>query len=176
MNSLIIYYSRSGENYINGEIKSLEKGNTELLIDLFKDKLNSDTFKVTQIKPYSNDYSICIEEARIDKKNNIKPELIDDLIDISKYELILIAYPNYWGDIPMALYGLLEKLDFTNKKIIPICTHEGSGFGTSLNTLNKILKNVVIINSFSIYGHEIHNSLNLVEQKVDKFLKENNLL
>ena len=28
--NLIIYYSRKGENYVNGRIESLQKGNTEI--------------------------------------------------------------------------------------------------------------------------------------------------
>ena len=31
--NLIIYYSRKGENYVNGRIKSLAKGNTELCVE-----------------------------------------------------------------------------------------------------------------------------------------------
>lgn len=31
--NLIIYYSRKGENYVNGSIKSLAKGNTELCVE-----------------------------------------------------------------------------------------------------------------------------------------------
>ena len=31
--SLIIYYSRRGQNYVNGEIVDLEVGNTEVIVD-----------------------------------------------------------------------------------------------------------------------------------------------
>ena len=30
MANLILYYSRKGENYVNGSIKSLQKSNTEI--------------------------------------------------------------------------------------------------------------------------------------------------
>ena len=30
-NSLVIYFSRSGENYFGGELKNIEKGNTEVV-------------------------------------------------------------------------------------------------------------------------------------------------
>jgi len=37
MSSLVIYFSRSGENYFGGELKDIEKGNTEKLsnVDAF---------------------------------------------------------------------------------------------------------------------------------------------
>ena len=31
MQSLVIYFSKAGQNYVNGEIKSLEVGNTEVV-------------------------------------------------------------------------------------------------------------------------------------------------
>ena len=31
--NLIIYYSRKGENYVNGSIKKLSKGNTEIVAE-----------------------------------------------------------------------------------------------------------------------------------------------
>ena len=31
--NLILYYSRKGENYFNGCIKSIEKGNTEIVAE-----------------------------------------------------------------------------------------------------------------------------------------------
>ena len=36
MANLIIYYSRSGENYVNGELKYLKKGNVEVIVDFIK--------------------------------------------------------------------------------------------------------------------------------------------
>lgn len=29
--TLVIYYSRTGENYVNGSVRSLSKGNTEVV-------------------------------------------------------------------------------------------------------------------------------------------------
>ena len=34
--NLIIYYSRKGENYVNGSIVDLKKGNTEICAELFR--------------------------------------------------------------------------------------------------------------------------------------------
>ncbi len=32
--TMIVYYSRTGENYWNGSIKNLEKGNTETIAEM----------------------------------------------------------------------------------------------------------------------------------------------
>ena len=33
MKNLVIYYSRKGENYVNGKIKNIDKGNTEYIAE-----------------------------------------------------------------------------------------------------------------------------------------------
>ncbi len=35
-NNLILYYSRKGENYVNGSLKNLVKGNTEIVAEFIQ--------------------------------------------------------------------------------------------------------------------------------------------
>ena len=51
--NLIIYYSRKGENYVNGIIKNLAKGNTEIVAQFIADAVGGDLFEVETVKPYS---------------------------------------------------------------------------------------------------------------------------
>jgi len=44
------------------------------------------------------------------------------LDDIEEYDTIYIGYPNYWGTMPMHVWTFLEKYDFTEKTIKPLCT------------------------------------------------------
>ena len=37
MSSIVIYFSRTGENYFGGELKNIEKGNTEVIKTLKKE-------------------------------------------------------------------------------------------------------------------------------------------
>lgn len=176
MRSLIIYYSRNGENYLNGDIVSLKVGNTEKIAKLIQKKFNSDMFKVVQKYPYSNDYSTCIAQANEDKKKGIRPALESYIDDISIYDVIFIGYPNYWSDIPMAMLGLLEKLDFKNKKILPFCTHEGSGLGNSIHTLYEACTGAEIGIPFETYGHRVYKNSENIEKRLETFYKENNLI
>ena len=44
------------------------------------------------------------------------------------------------GTMPMPVWSFLEGKDFTDKKILPFCTHEGSGLGKSESDIKKINK------------------------------------
>lgn len=61
--NLIIYYSRKGQNYVNGSIKNLSKGNTELCAEFIQKAVGGDLFEVDTVKAYSDDYTTCTEEA-----------------------------------------------------------------------------------------------------------------
>lgn len=100
--SLIIYFSRADENYFGGEMKYIEKGNTEIIAEYIRDITGADMFKVERKIPYSKDYMTCIEESKQENNTNAKPELVNYLDNIDEYEVIYIGGPVYWGILPMS--------------------------------------------------------------------------
>ena len=52
--ALIVYYSRAGENYVNGTIKPLICGNTETAAEIIKELTGADIFKLEQSEQYSD--------------------------------------------------------------------------------------------------------------------------
>lgn len=152
MKSIVIYFSRAGYNYVNGEIKSLKIGNTEVIANRIAELTNSETFKIEQIQEYSKDYSECIDEAKRDQRENARPELKNFPKNLEKYDVIYLGYPNYWGTMPMAMFTLLENIKLTNKIIKPFCSHEGSGLGRSEEDIKKLCPNCKIEKGLAIHG------------------------
>ena len=62
--NLIIYYSRKGENYWNGGIRNIAKGNTEIVAEFIQKAVGGDLFEVDTVKPYAIDYYACTDEAK----------------------------------------------------------------------------------------------------------------
>ena len=150
--NLIIYYSRKGENYFGGSIRSIAKGNTEIVAEFIQNAVGGDLFEVDTVKPYSADYTTCTEEAQQEIRSNARPELKKYLSDISAYDNIFVCGPCWWGTYPMAVFTQLEKLDFTGKKVIGLMTHEGSGLGNSERDLKKLCKGATFGRCLSING------------------------
>ena len=75
MKSIIIYFSRTGQNYVNKEIRDLKVGNTDIAAHLLQKQTGSDLFELKPVKPYSNDYRECVKEAVADMKSGARPEL-----------------------------------------------------------------------------------------------------
>ncbi len=166
--NLIIYFSRNGENYFKGELKNIEKGNTQVIAEYIKNECDADIFKVEEVNTYPYDYEECTAIARKEQKQNLRPEIKQTLTDISQYETIFIGFPNWWGTLPMPMWTQLEELDFTGKTIKPFVTHEGSGFGSSLNDLKKLCNGGKIKKGLSISGSEVYES----ETKVKLWVHE----
>ena len=169
MSSLIIYFSRVGENYFGGELKNIEKGNTEVIADFIKDYTDADVFKVEALNDYPVEYIKCTEVAQKEHDEDARPELKETLTDISKYDTIYIGFPNWWGTFPMPMWTQLESLDFTGKIVKPFVTHEGSGFGSAEKDLKKLCEGAEIRKGLSIQGSKVYEAQSAVDHWVNEY-------
>lgn len=171
MKNLIIYYSRRGQNYVNGSIKSLDKGNAELISEFIQNAVDADVFEVDTVKPYDKDYMVCIEEAKAELRAKARPELKEMLSDISEYDNIFIVGPNWWGVYPMAIYTQLEALDFSGKTVHYVVTHEGSALGGVPKTMKSACKGAKIGASLAVHGGSAPSSKAQVESWAKSAIK-----
>lgn len=156
--SLIIYFSRADENYTVGYI---DKGNTEIVAEYVKEFTGADMFKVEPLIPYSKDYSTCIKEA---KQRVGNAPIKEKLEDISKYEVIYIMTPIYWGTYAPELETAIKDLDFAGKTIRIITTHEGSGLANVQSDVKRVCKGANVLNdSLAIRGVDAKNSKSKIE-------------
>ena len=150
--NLIIYYSRKGENYVNGRIENLKKGNTEICAEYIQKAIGGHLFEIQTVTDYSKDYHTCTEEAVKEIKSNARPKLKHYLDNIDSYENIFVCGPCWCGTFPMPVFSQLERLNFTGKKVIALMTHEGSGLGNSESDLRKLCKGATFGNGIAIHG------------------------
>lgn len=163
MSAIVIYYSRAAQNYFSGEYRYIEIGNTEKVAREIARIKNADLFKIEQITPYADDYEVCIAQAKSDLQASKRPSL-KDLPDIENYDEIYLGYPNYWGTMPMAVYTLLESIDFKGKIIHPFCTHEGSGLSSTVKDIKGSAKGAKVEKGLAIKGSSADNLRSLLER------------
>ncbi|WP_296876416.1 flavodoxin [uncultured Methanobrevibacter sp.] len=168
MSSLVIYFSRSGENYFGGELKNIEKGNTEVIAEYIQEIDDADLFKVETVIDYPADYMECIDVAKKEQQVAARPKIKETLDNIDAYDTIYIGFPNWWGTLPMAMFTQLEQLDFTGKIVKPFVTHEGSGFGSALRDINKLCNGAEIKSGLSIPGANVGSAKDKVRAWIDE--------
>ena len=170
--TLITYFSRADENYFGGAMRYVKVGNTEIAVNLMKEMTGADTFKIEMKNPYSPVYMTCIDEAKKDLRAKARPELVSMPENIDEYDTIILAYPNYWGTMPMAVFTFLENYDFAGKTILPLCTNEGSGMGGSERDIKKTCPGADVKKGLPVTGSQAANS----SEALKRWLSANSLV
>lgn len=172
MKSLIIYFSHTGENYMNDGIRNIDKGNTKKVAEYIKDKLNCDILELTPQIPFSNDYDEVVNEYQNNKIDN-KIVLINDInLDLSKYDEIILGTPVWWYTICPVVVTFLKQYDLSNKKVYLYATNAG-WLGHTFNDFNKLYKNCNEDKCMNIvFSSENINEIKTSYEEIDNWLKE----
>ena len=125
-------------------------------------------FIESSLKPLKSHTFLCrdffVFDVKKDLRENARPELTNYIDSIDEYDTIVLAYPNYWGTFPMAVATFLERYDFTGKTVLPLCTNEGSGMGSSERDVKMYAKGADVKNGLAITGSQAANAKTAVEK------------
>lgn len=170
MANLIVYYSRKGQNYWNGSIVDLVKGNTERVTEFVQKAVGDELFEIETVREYSKDYMVCIEEAKEELREHARPELKRYLDSLDGYDIIFVGYPNWWGEIPNIVYTFMENHAFAGKTVIPFNTHEGSGQSHSQRDIEKTLPDAIVLKGLAVRGATAQNDADATAKAVTDWL------
>ncbi len=113
-------------------------GNTKTVAGYIKEELNADLFEIVPKQEYVDaDLNYNDRNTRATKEQdskNARPEIKND-IDVSKYDIVLLGYPIWWGDCPRIIQTFIETGKLNGKTVIPFCTSGSSGISGSESTL-----------------------------------------
>ena len=165
-NSLVVYFSHTGENYGVGFI---EEGNTAIVASMIAAKTGADAFEIVPAQAYPQGYNECCDVALEEQHAGARPAYQED-IDISAYDTVYLGYPIWWGDLPMCVYTFLESHDWAGKTIHPFCTHAGSGLSGTPSKIQSTCAGVNVGEGLAISGTTAQNSRDQAEASVDSWL------
>ncbi len=150
---------------INGKVL----GNTQYVAQLIQEQTGADIFRIVPEKPYPTNHRLLVDLAKEEQNQNARPAIAGKIENPGAYDTIFIGYPNWWGDMPMILYTFLEQYDFSGKTLIPFCTHGGSGFSRTIQTIqDKQPDATVIRNGYSLSRSRMERA----PSSVSEWLKE----
>lgn len=126
-------------------------GNTKGVAEEIQRQTGADLFEITMVNPYSSDYNTVLDQAQRDQNAQARPELATHVENMDEYDIVMIGYPNWWASIPMPVASFLEEYDFSEKTILPFCSHGGGRFGQSLTAIAKLVPNAAMGEALSIH-------------------------
>lgn len=165
--TLVAFFSRTDENYAVGYIK---KGNTHIVAEMIAAETEADMFHIETVNPYPANYNECIEVAKREKQSKARPEIKGD-VRVEDYDVIFLGYPNWWGEMPMAVYTFIEKHNWQNKIVIPFCTHEGSGLSGTERRIQSACEGATVMKGIAIRGYTAQNEQETTRKTVQTWIK-----
>ena len=102
-------------------------GNTRAVAEQIQKATGGELFEIKPAKAYPADYNACVEQAKKECADGFKPQLAGALPDLSKYDVVFVGTPNWWGTMAPPVLSLLSVGNLAGKTVIPFVTHGGGG-------------------------------------------------
>lgn len=120
-------------------------GRVRAVADMIQENVGGDLFSIHTSVVYPTDGGELIDYAAEEQDENARPELTSHIDNLDQYDTIFIGYPNWWADLPMAVYSFFDEYDFSGKTIIPFNVHNGSRFSRTIQTIEELEPNATVV-------------------------------
>lgn len=152
--------SSASIQFWNGETT----GNTGLIAHMIEDYTGADIFSIQTVVPYPDTYDATIEQGQAENNAGARPELANSIENLEDYDTIFLGFPNWWYNMPMAMYSFLDEYDLSGKTVVVFCTSGGSGFSSSVNTIREMEPGAEVVEGISIGASDASGAQQQVEQ------------
>lgn len=143
-------------------------GNTGVVADMIAQATGADLFSIRMVEQYPDTYDATIDQGQQEQSDGARPELATHLENLDSYDTIFLGFPNWWGDMPMAVYTFLDEVDLSGKTVIPFVTSGGSGFSNTISTIQQMEPQATVQEGLSIGA----SSATGAQQQVESWLSE----
>lgn len=166
--TLVIYFSRTGEQY---DVGVIEKGNTAIVAEIIAEETGADTFEILpEADTYPTTYKELTEFAKQEQNDKARPAIAGPIPDLTGYRRVFIGAPVWWGDWPMILYTFFETADLSGKQLIPFSTHAGSGLSGFDSKLAAACPDSAVLEGLAIRGVDAQKDPEGVRADVEQWL------
>ena len=143
-------------------------GNTGVVADMIAQATGADLFSIRTVEQYPDTYDATLDQGQQEQSDGARPELATHLENLGSYDTIFLGFPNWWGDMPMAVYTFLDEVDLSGKTVIPFVTSGGSGFSNTISTIQEMEPQATVQEGLSIGA----SSATGAQQQVESWLSE----
>lgn len=161
--TLLIFFSRAGENYWNGGRRTLTVGNTALLAATIAERLGCDSHEIKAADPYPDSYDATVARNLAEGVQGARPGIAGRLPDPAGYGTLILASPIWNVAPPMIMSTLLDSIDTSGKLILPVTTYAMSGLGRALATYRQLAPRATVGEGLAVRGEEAGTAGDQVE-------------
>lgn len=166
--TLLVYFSRPGENYWNGDRIDLEIGNTEVLATMIAERTGCDVYRVVESDPYSDSYDDTVARNVREQESDARPAIAGALPDVSGYGTVILASPIWNVRPPMIMSTFTEAVPLAGTTLLPVTTHAMSGLGRAPEVYGALAPDATVGVGLAVRGEEVAGA----GADVDAWLRE----
>ena len=152
---LVLYYS--------------ETGTTKAVAQELQKQLGADIEGIEAVEPYSGDFQATIQRGQREMQSGNWPALKALKSKLSKYDVIFLGYPIWFGTYANPIVTLVKSNDFDGKTVVPFCTFGSGGLNTSTDNLKKALPKANIKPGYGVRTARVASAA----KELNRFLIEN---
>ena len=142
-------------------------GNTGVVAAMIADATGADLFSIETVEKYPDTYDETVDQGQEERNVGARPELATHVENLDSYEVIFLGFPNWWGDMPMAVYSFLDEVDLSGKTIVPFVTSGGSGFSDTISTIESMESGASVQEGLSVSGSSAAGAQDQVTEWLD---------
>lgn len=155
---LVLYYSQTG--------------NTKAVAEQIASRLGADIEEFVAVNPYDPDFQATIQRCKEDQAQGVLPEINPMKADLSKYDVIFLGYPVWFGTYAPPVITWLTSVDLSGKKIVPFCTFGSGGLESSVAELRKCQPKADVLDGYGVRAAR----LEAMPKEVEQFLISNGFI
>lgn len=140
-------------------------GSTEYIARLIQDNVGGDLHSIETVEPYPTDFDDVVDQNHEEMNAGTLPELKPSELDVSSYDIVFIGYPVWATNAPQAIFSFLSQYDFSGKTVIPFCTHDGYGAGSSYGDIaDAIDGEAAVLDGLAIEATDVPEAADTVSE------------
>jgi flavodoxin len=146
-----------------------QTGNTRKIAIQIHEQVGGDIFRIETAIPYPDDMASLAKRKNQELASGNMPELKATVKNMESYDVVFLGYPIWAMTAPTPVRSFLEKHDLTGKTIVPFCTHDGHGPGSSVNSIKELLpRGTKVLDVFDITGSKADGAERLIASWLKK--------
>lgn len=169
--TLLVYFSRPGENYWEGGRRDLEVGNTKRLAQTIAERIDCDSYEIQAADPYPEAYDPTVERNQREQDADARPGIAGELPEMSGYDAVMLGSPIWNVRAPMIMSTFIENVDLAGKRVLPFVTYAVSGMSGVDQDYRDALPDADVRDGLAVRGEDVADA----DEALDSWLRENGL-
>lgn len=172
---LTVYFTRVGNSEFEEDVDAVSSaslmkdnetlvGNSQLLATMVYNAVGGELYGIQTEKKYPSAYSDTVSVAKDEMDSDENVALSGTLPELSRYDMVVLVFPVWWGTVPGAVKSFLQSDDLSGKTIYPLVTHGGSGAGNSVEDIRKLCKADVSNDVLEVFDDDVANAAGAVSE------------